>query len=236
MPGLESCRFSYSRVSREIIPSDSLVGFLKEAGAKADSFEGFKPGTKPVVFAAESLWLTLFERRVQAGTHVSELFKLDVYLTSPELVTTERVRQRPGGPLKTVKKLRKNPLHAALKDAEAGHVDNRGILYVAADKIVEATKEDYGHLGTELALHIADSDAASVLDLQSQLINDAASRTHAGRSLPKPNEPDDPRKLPFMRAHFISEGARADFIDLLTPWLPVYEIGCEPYDFPRKLR
>lgn len=228
MTNPDNGRYSYLRMLREIVPSESLQGFMKAAHEAAfdDGFDGFKSGTKPFIFPAESLRVTLFERRAKAGEYISQLLNLENYLTRPKLVYTERVHTRPGGPVKPVKKSRNNPLPSAIKELENGHVNNNGVLYVQADQIVSRTLQDYGHHGTQLALRIADSEAANVLDAQSELIADAARRIMAGQALPKPAEPDDPRLIPFMWAQFHDNAAREEYLDLLHPELPVYEIGC----------
>lgn len=221
----ESTIYSYSRFLRKVIPSDSLRAFIKNANEQL--FDGglacFEEEPSPLVYAADSLRVTQFERRVRAGSYVAELDKMHKYVASSVRVTTKRVRQQ-YGTFHNKKTSRKNPLWEALKDIEAEHVDEKG-LFVRANSIVDCTREDYAHLGTELALKIEDGEVARMLDAQTELIVGTAMKTNAGQRLPQPAEADNPRLIPFMHGRFVSPDAREEFVELLVPELPVYDIG-----------
>jgi hypothetical protein len=186
--------------------------------------ECFEETPSPLVYAAESLRITQFERRVKASTYVAELSRMHEYVASPVHVTTRRVRQQYGA-LHNRKTSRKNPLWPALKEIEDKYQIGESGLYVRANDIVDCTKEDYEHLGTELALHIEDGEVAQMLDEQTALIIEAAMRTNAGQRLPRPKEADNPRLIPFMHGKFKTPAALEEFKDLLKPELPVYDIG-----------
>lgn len=222
----DSTKYSYSRLFREVIPSDSLKAFIKNVTELV--FDGgsssFEKGSSPLVYAAESLRVTQFERRVRAGTYAAELGRMHEYVASPVHVTTRPVRQQYGA-LHHRKTRRKNILWEALKEVEANYGISEGGLFVRANEIVDCTREDYAHLGTELALEIEDGDVARMLDEQTVLITEAAMRTNAGQRIPRPTEPDNPRQIPFMHGKFVSPDACEEFKELLQPELPVYEVG-----------
>lgn len=221
----ESTKYSYSRLFREVIPSDSLKAFIKNATEQTfdSSSKHFEKDSSPLVYAAESLRATQFERRVRAGTYVAELARMHDYVASPVHITTRPVRQ-PYGAVHNRKTRRKNPLWEALKEVEADYGVSEGGLFVRANEIVDCTKEDYAHLGTELALEIEDGEVARMLDAQTALITEAAMRTNAGQRIPRPAEPDNPRLIPFMHGKFVSPEAGEEFKELLQPELPVYEM------------
>ena len=225
----ESTIYSYSRLFRKVIPSDSLKAFIKNAHEQV--FDGgaefFEPDSDPLVYAVDSLRITQFERRVQAGTYVAELGRMHTYVTSPVHVTTRRVKQQ-YGPSHDKKTSKKNPLWGILKDVEDQYDLNENGLFVRANNIVDSTKSDYAHLGAELALEIEEGEVADMLDEQTALITIAAMRTNAGQHLPRPTETDNPRLIPFMHGRFMSPEAREKFIDLLRPELPVYDVGLRP--------
>ena len=222
----ESTIYSYSRLFRKVIPSDSLKAFIKNAQEQV--FDGgaefFAPDSDPLVYAVDSLRVTQFERRVRAGTYVAELGRMHTYVTAPEHVTTRRVKQQ-YGTFHNKKTSKKNDLWGTLKDVEDKYELGENGLFVRANDIVDSTKTDYEHQGTELALEIEAGEVADMLDEQTALITVAAMRTKAGQHLPKPAEPDNPRLIPFMHGRFVSDEAREKFVGLLRPELPVYDVG-----------
>lgn len=225
----ESNEYSYSRLFRKVIPSDSLRELIKAAAdyTLGDGAGCFEAGTTPLVYAVDSLRVTQFERRVQAGTYIAELRRMHEYVASPVHITTKRVRQ-PYGASHPRKTARRNALWDALSEAEDAYKADDSGLYVRASRMVDCTKEDYAHLGTELALEIEDGEVARMLNEQTELITDAAMRTMAGKRLPRPKEPDNPRLIPIMHGQFKSLHAYEEFVEELQPELPVYEIGLGP--------
>lgn len=239
MTSAESGKLSYIRASREVVPSASLKLLLKSANQLIDD-GGFDrlhaSNAEPLVYAANSLRFTLFERRALAGQKVNDLLrKVDNYVQSPYHHSTKRTRNWPKGPLVATTVRRENPLPAGLHAVESLYVPDKEQLFVRAHRIVDCTKDDFRHLGTELALEIDAGSVADMLVAQSSFIRDAAMRTNAAKGLPRPNEPDTPALLPFMRVPFGSEADQTEFIEVLGSELPVYDVGLGPVTYSSKM-
>jgi hypothetical protein len=228
----ESGKLSYIRAFREVVPSESLRLFLKSAHELVDeeSFDTRKAKeAEPLVYAANSLRFTLFERRVQASQQVNDLLrKVDSYVQAPFHYTQKRTRSWPGGPLVTTRGRRENHLPVALRDIQELYVPGEEQLFVRSASIVDCTRSDFRHLGTELGLEIDAGSVADMLEAQSNLMYEAALRPVAGKRLPPVTEPDNPRVLPFMRAPFATDATRDVFVEILNAELPVYDIGVAP--------
>lgn len=232
MATVEQSKLSYIRAFREVEPSDSLKLLLKAATQLVEdgSFDrGEANRSDPLVYAADSLRFTLFERRVQAGHDVNELLrKVSTYVDAPYHYTQKRTRSRPSGPLVTTHARRRNPLPESLRDVEQLHVPDRRQLVARSSRVVDSTKDDFRHLGTELALMIEPGAVADVLQAQSDLLNDAAMRTNAAKKLPRTSDSDNPLRLPFMRASFANSKNLDEFVDILATELPVYDLRITP--------
>lgn len=230
----KACKLSYIRAFREVIPSTSLKEFLKTAHdlTKEETFEAV---TDPLVYAVNSLRVTLFERRVKASQDVNDLLrKLHARMETPFIFNTERVRTTYGA-LKTTQRRQRNPLHLDLDDAKSLYVQNGSPFpSVRSNVIVDCTKDDYKGSGVELALVIDEGTGASILEAQRDILFDTSRRINAGKRLPRADEPDPVLHLPFMQAPFASDGQRDEFMKHLTVELPVHDIGFGPIEWQLK--
>lgn len=226
MPSTGTTKLAYLRVSREIIPSDPLLEFLSNAADRLADYE-FAGNIEPVVYAARSLRVTLFERRAATAEHITELRRLENYLQGPKRRVRLRFRSA-DRQLHHQYKTVSNPLPRALEDVRELYANDEG-LYVRANRIVDCTKDDYRFLGAELALQIEPVGAANLLIAESGIYNDQFRGWERADCLP-PGEPDQPLLIPFMRAPFEGSDERDDFIDVLRPCLPVYGLGLKGID------
>ncbi len=220
-------KLSYVKAVREVLPSVSLREFLATAHGMAEDVEVVPDVLDPLVYAAESLRVTIYERHAKAGRDVNELLrKVYARMESPTLAN-KRTVQLPYGGTQTTRKKQPNPLHMALNDVESLYRETDGPLLVRTNRIIATTRRD-SRLGTELALLVDDGSVASVLDAQSNVLLDAEAQMIAGRKLRRlANEPIAPLAIPFMRAPLLDDYHRKEFVELLSADLPVHnlEIG-----------
>jgi hypothetical protein len=227
----ETGQISSFRAVRRVSPSESLRVFIRSAGrlfAQEKLDEAGSGEVEPLVFSANGLHSTLLVLRAPNNPKNNErLEKVENYIRQPRLPVTRRVRPRPGSALETIRSWKANPLPPALQEAEDLYVPDKDQLYVRASKIVRSVSTGGGRAGTELALLIDKGPVTDVLMAQSDLLHDAATRPNAYSLLPRQTKPN-PRELPFMRAVFSSEAQIDEFIEALSPDLPVYDIGLRP--------
>ena len=231
MSAVETDRLSGIKAIRKVVnPSLSLRNFLSTARLLAEETEVVPTLLDPLVYAAESLRVTIFERRLRAGREANELIrKVHTRMESPTMMTTRRTRQ-PSGKFHDTQKKRNNPLPTALRDVESLYVEAGSGLVVRANAIVPCTKPSDGHFGTELALVIDAGSGASALEAQRDLLLDAVGRMVAGRKLRRlADDPIEPLQIPFMHVPLADDYHRKDFIELLSSDLPVHgiEIGAD---------
>lgn len=227
-------KLSYVRAFREVIPTSSLKEFLSDANELTKD-AAFESVSDPLVYAINSLRVTLFERRVKASHNVNDLLrKLHARMEPPYIINTERVRTQYGA-VKTAQKRQRNPLHSDLDDVESLYVPgDLPFPPVRSNEIVDCTKDDYSVLGKELALVIDEGAGASALEAQRDILFDASRRMNAGKRLPRADEPDPVLYLPFMRAPFESVAERDEFIKHLSTGLPVHDISFGPIEWQLK--
>jgi hypothetical protein len=232
---------SHLRAFRPVVPSESLVGFMKHATKALETFDFMNdnPLLETEVYAIHSLRVTLFERRARAGHDASDLLtKLHVVMAPPKITTTERRRSRPGV-FETVRRTEENPLIRALASAEELYTqDGEAKVVLRSMTIVDCTEDDFKDNGRELALLIDDSVGLKALDAQRGILDDKAQSLNAAKRLSRPLQQDQPLVIPFMVAPFDSEGQRDEYIDSLTysepVHLPVYGIGVAPIKWQLK--
>lgn len=237
---------SYIRAFRQVMPSESMVSFLRHTGQVLASydFEDDDPMRQPRVYALNSLRITLFERRAHQGQDNDEaLSRLHAIMAQPKITLTERRRTRPGV-LETVSRRVPNPLVNALarvatyylQDGE--DVDGVAKLALRASEIVESTEDDYREAGTELALQLDQNSGYQALAAQREVIDERAKGLNAGKRLLRPQLQDAPLAIPFMVAPFETEGQRDEFIDSLMTHapmiLPVYGNEAGPIQWQLK--
>lgn len=237
---------SYIRAFRPLIPSESMIAFLRHAGKRLEKldFESTDPMLDPRIYALNSLRITLFERRAQASQDAADrLSKLHSVLAQEKVTVSKRRRTRRDVFETTTRRLT-NPLIAALADVEKMYVpDGQEVegkirLSVRASDLTETTEDDYRKSGTELALVLDENQSYSALEAQRDIIEDKARRLNASRGLSRPLHQDSRLVVPFMVAPFDSDGQRDEFIDTLTaeepPLLPVYGNGVGPIQWQLK--
>ncbi len=228
---------SLMAVRKIVTPSKSLKELLKTAASLVEETEPVQYLLDPLVYAADGLRVTIFERRIKAGIEANDLLrKVQDRLESPTLITARKIRQPSGKSMTTTKK-RPNPLPEALREVEALYVPPENGLTVRANRIVACTKP---HLGTEFALVIDDGAGASALEAQHDMLMDAEMRMVAGRKLRKLAEDQAQTDvassallMPFMRAPLEDDYQRVEFIEMLSADLPVHDIEIGPIVWKR---
>jgi hypothetical protein len=234
MSFLETESFSSLRAIRRIYPSRSLTDFLSSATVIAEEeFEAADGFVDPLVYAADSLKVTLFERRLQASEQVNELLnKFYVRLVVEDYVTSKTIKTPTGRKVKEMRK-NKNPLPGALRDVEnLYYVKDEPMLARANDIDLSVQLYPYNY-GTEFALQLDANEGplADMLLAQEEMLYKEASRTSAGKKLARNYfQPGRVLSVPF--AHLpISPDDRVgcnDFIELLSADLPVHNLAIGP--------
>lgn len=222
----------FRAVRKVIYPSASLKDFLSSAQMLAEEIDPMPGMLDPLVYAAEGLRVTIFERRIRAGNEASKLVK-KVYdrMVSLTIETTHKVELHPGQTQKVTKK-QPNPLRGALHDVETLYTARDHGLLVRANRIEAAPYPGNARLGTELSLVVDDGPGASILKAQRDLVMDTEKEILAGRKLSRlAEQPIQALLMPFMRAPFTSEHEREAFVELLATDLPVHDIHIGPIEW-----
>ena len=229
----ETERLSGLRAVRKVVtPSESLRGLLQCAHSLAADLEPVAGQLDPLVYAADGLRVTLYERRLRAGTKANELVsKVHDRMNSPSIMTYRKV-QKPSGRVVSTGKRRPNPLPEALQDVENLYAQSDGPLLVRANKIVVVTNTSDRRVASELALIIDEGSGASVLQAQQDLLYDAESRMVAGRKLQKlAGTAIQALAMPFMRLPPMPVAYQQDLVEQLAAELPVHNIEIGPIEW-----
>ncbi len=230
-PNIE--KLSGLRAVRKVVtPSPSLRELLTNAKRMAEEIEYPSGELDPLVYAAEGLRVTIFERRIRANDESNDLLrKLHTRMESPVLHTSRRTRQNSGKVQKTSKK-RPNPLPAALNEVEDLYAATDGPIVVRANRIIISSKTIDRRIGNELALVIDEGSGASVLQAQQEVLLDAEMRMVAGRKLRKlAGTAIQALEMPFMRLPAMCESESQDIVNLLSADLPVHDIEIGPIEW-----
>lgn len=225
-------RLSDLRAIRTISPSQSLKEFLSTARVLVDDVETMPGEIEPVVFAADSLRLTIFERRVRADEKANDLLrKVHARMESPFVATRRKVKQ-PYGKNVTTRRMAPNPLHAALWEVEEFWHEIDGSMVARANAIANSTRLlDFGR-GIELSLVIDKGSVGSALVAQSKVLLDAEKRMEAGKKLIRlDDEPIEPLYVPFMQAPITDLYHQKELMELLSAELPVTGLQIGPIEW-----
>lgn len=226
-------RLSSLRAVRKVVaPSPSLRDLLRDARLMAEDIGPIGGGIDPLVYAAEGLRVTIFERRIEAGQVANELLRrLHARMESPVLSTPRKIRQ-PSGKVLTTRKKRPNDLPAALVDVEDLYAAGDGPIVVRSNQIAVSTIAARKRSSVELALIVDEGCGASVLQAQQDVLLDAEARMVAGRKLRAlAGGAIQALEMPFMRLPPMAQSQREDFIDLLSAGLPVHSIEIGPIEW-----
>lgn len=230
MTGLEGGNLSYYRRYRKILPNEPITAFIETAQkvARSERFSGFEEGTNPVFVTLDGLRLVQLERRVRAGQRAGELLKrVDNKLTASTITVMREVIVRPTGKRNKPREV-ENPVPRALRALEEEIlIEEEGqkvLPPLRANKLVVCTKADLSHHGVGIGLFVDDGPVAGMLDAQTKIMVDAIEGTNAGRQLARPDEPDQPRVIPFMYGQFRSDDMVYEYMEALEPHLPVFDI------------
>ncbi len=223
-----------SAVRKVVTPSASLRDLLRSAKMLGEEIDPSDDGLDALVYAAEGLRVTIFERRIQAGEESNNLLrKLHARMESPVVTTPRRIRHQ-SGKVEITRKKRPNPLREALGEVEDLYALTDGPLLVRANKIVLLDKSNDKRTSGELALIIDDGSGASVLQAQQDVLLDAEVRSMAGRKLRKllgGTALAQALEMPFMRLPPLPLTQSQDMIDLLSADLPVHDIEIGPIEW-----
>ena len=219
-------------VRKVVTPSESLRDLLVCAHSLGDELDPVPGQLDPLVYAANGLRVTIFERRIKASADAHELLrKLHGRMESPTIMTSRKVRQ-PSGKTVSVRKKRPNPLPIALQDVENLYAQTDGPLLVRANKIVVVANSSDRRVASELALIIDEGSGASVLQAQQDVLLDAESRMIAGRKLQKlAGNAVQALAMPFMRLPPMPRSYQEGFVELLSAELPVHNIEIGPIEW-----
>ncbi|MDL2341769.1 MAG: hypothetical protein QFB87_01675 [Patescibacteria group bacterium] len=227
-------RLSGLRAVRKVVtPSPSLRDLLANAKKMAEEIDQPSHELDPLVYAAEGLRVTIFERRIQASAEANDLLrKLHARMESPVLYYTPRKVRQNSGKVQTTSKKRDNPLPAALHEVEDLYAATDGPIVVRANKIVIANKSMDPRIGQELALVVDEGSGASILQAQQDVLLDAEMRMVSGRKLRKlAGTAIQALEMPFMRLPSMPESESQDIVNLLSADLPVHDIEIGPIEW-----
>lgn len=240
----ELVQYSYLRSIREVEPSPSLEEFLVRGLVVSKRIFGLKdkgwmvklPATREeelspgrmaqyegvglpdvTIFPAKSLRVTLLERRALTTHEANDLILRAYNRIDSSYVSGGRMKRTVTG--RKYPSKRPNPLPEELRLIEEEAGIHNGKLTVVAEKVVDSTKSDYAHLGTEYSLAInPETIGARVLRAQAALLKAALRRTVVGRPLFKGDfeQDSDELNVQFMQVPGGSPDDHALFLETMN--------------------